>query len=284
VSELLDRIRREIRERLEASRAAMHEHERLEAALHALGDAGARTTRAVRGSGRRPRAPARPSSPAAKPSSRKAPARKQSPAAAGAAERGAAARARSAASAQAGQPSSASNGGAGQTARRRAGRATPSAGAKQGQGARAAASAAPARKRAPRGANRQAVLSVISDRPGVTARELAAVSGVTGGTLYSLLRTLTQRGTVEKRELPGGQTGYSIAPSDGAQTTAVPARATTEGSAGADPGPAAQPQQDRAGPTQTDDARSARTENRATDDQGDGPAAADETSAQDPTN
>jgi hypothetical protein len=37
VSELLDRIQREIRERVEASRAAVHEHERLEAALHALG-------------------------------------------------------------------------------------------------------------------------------------------------------------------------------------------------------------------------------------------------------
>jgi hypothetical protein len=36
VSELLERIQREIRERLEASRAAVREHERLEAALHAL--------------------------------------------------------------------------------------------------------------------------------------------------------------------------------------------------------------------------------------------------------
>jgi hypothetical protein len=36
VSELLERIQSEIRERLEASRAAVREHERLEAALHAL--------------------------------------------------------------------------------------------------------------------------------------------------------------------------------------------------------------------------------------------------------
>jgi hypothetical protein len=44
VSELLDRIQREIHERLEASRAAAREHERLEAALHALGAAGAPAT------------------------------------------------------------------------------------------------------------------------------------------------------------------------------------------------------------------------------------------------
>jgi hypothetical protein len=56
VSELLDRIQREIRERLEASRAAVLEHERLEAALHALGDAGSRATRAVTGRGRSSRA------------------------------------------------------------------------------------------------------------------------------------------------------------------------------------------------------------------------------------
>jgi len=52
VSELLDRIRREIRERMEAGRAAVLEYERLEAALDALGDAGSQATRAVTGRGR----------------------------------------------------------------------------------------------------------------------------------------------------------------------------------------------------------------------------------------
>jgi hypothetical protein len=278
VSELLDRIRREIRERLEASRAAVHEHERLEAALHALSDAGARTTRAVRAGGRRPDAPARPSSRAAKPSNREAPSRRQSP---GAAKRGAPATPGSAASVQAGQPSSVADGGAGQTAGRGA-LTTPAAGAKKTSVARAASSSAPARKRAPRGANREAVLSVIGERPGVTARELAVASGVAGGTLYSLLRTLTQRGTVEKRELPGGQAGYSLATGAGQDITAVPARAATEGSPDADRGPAAQPRDDREGPKHTDDARSARTEAQATDEHADGPAGADETSAQEP--
>jgi hypothetical protein len=69
----------------------------------------------------------------------------------------------------------------------------------------------PVRARAPRGANREAVLAVVRDRPGVTTSELAAASGVTGGTLYALLRRLTDQGELAKRELPGGQTGYALA-------------------------------------------------------------------------
>jgi DNA-binding IclR family transcriptional regulator len=55
------------------------------------------------------------------------------------------------------------------------------------------------------------VLAAVRERPGVTTRELAAASGVTGGTLYSLLRRLTEQGELAKRELPGGQTGYALA-------------------------------------------------------------------------
>jgi IclR helix-turn-helix domain len=212
VSELLDRIRREIRERLEASRAAVREHERLEAALYALGGAGSRATRAVRGSGRDARAPARPSSPAVKPSGARARSRQQSPAGR-----------RSGASAKARQPASATADGRSGPARRSGSRAAASAETKKGQVPRAAGPATAARKRAPRGANREAVLSVVGERPGVTARELAAASGVTGGTLYSLLRTLTQQGALEKRALPGGPTGYVVAASAvGAQAAVVP--------------------------------------------------------------
>ena len=74
----------------------------------------------------------------------------------------------------------------------------------------------PVRARAPRGANREAVLAVVRDRPGVTASELAAASGVTGGTLYALLRRLADQGELVKRELPGGQTGYALASSEAA--------------------------------------------------------------------
>ena len=239
MSELLDRIQREIRERLEASRAAVREHERLEAVLHALGDAGSRATRVVRGSDRGTGAPGRPSRPAAKPSS--AQVRSPKPATA---KRGASAGAGGGASAKARQSAGAAAGG-------RSGRARGGAGR--------AASPALARERAPRGANRDAVLGVISERPGVSARELAAASGVTGGTLYSLLRTLTQQGALEKRELPRGQTGYVVAAS-----AAVGAQAA--------------PQHDPAG--STGDSGSAQTETPATDEQKGDPADVDETSGQ----
>jgi transposase len=235
VSELLDRIRGEIRERLEATRAAVLEHERLEAALQALGDAGSRGTRAVRGGGhgsregeaaRRSRAAAKTSSPRAR------------------------------------------------TGERRSKASGTAKGA-----ARARAGAAPARKRAPRGANREAVLRVIGQRPGVTTRELAAASQVTGGTLYTLLRRLTDEGTLEKRQLAGGQTGYALATSTGAAGPAAgqPQTATTEASPGAESRAAEGPERDRADSTQTADAaRSAPTE--ATSDQApDQPADADET-------
>jgi hypothetical protein len=66
------------------------------------------------------------------------------------------------------------------------------------------------------------VLGVIGERPGVSARELAASSGVTGGTLYALLRTLAERGEIDKQELPSGHTGYTLAASS---TTAAVSRA-----------------------------------------------------------
>ena len=69
---------------------------------------------------------------------------------------------------------------------------------------------------------------------------------VTGGTLYTLLRRLTREGTLEKRELPGGQTGYAIAASaaSGAEGAATERAATTiEPGIDAEPGPASETQQ-----------------------------------------
>jgi Fic family protein len=131
--DLLDSITTEIRARLDASRAAVAEYQRLEAARRALdGSDGATATGG--GTRRQGSAPAR---------------------------------------------------------QRRTGRR------------------ASVRKRAPRGANRQAVLRVVSERPGVTAAELTAASGVERNTLYALLATLTKRGELERRELPAGKTGYA---------------------------------------------------------------------------
>jgi hypothetical protein len=96
-------------------------------------------------------------------------------------------------------------------------------GAKRGGRASAGRRGAVARGRAPRGANRAAVLAVIGGRPGVSARELAAISGVGGGTLYALLRTLTQRGEITQQQLPSGHTGYTL---EITATTAAPSPAS----------------------------------------------------------
>jgi hypothetical protein len=133
MSDLLDRIADEIRERLDASRAAVVESERLEAARRALdGSDGS-------------------ASPAVRPRRQQAAAPRQRPA------------------------------------------------TRRGS----------ARKRAPRGANREAVLRVVGERPGVTTPELAVATGVERNTLYALLATMTKRGELERRQLPGNKTGYA---------------------------------------------------------------------------
>jgi hypothetical protein len=83
------------------------------------------------------------------------------------------------------------------------------------------------RKRAPRGANREAVLRAASQRPGATSAELAAVSGVEANTLSGLNRRLVKAGELQQRELPTGRTGYAIADTP-------PAQSSGAGSAGAD--------------------------------------------------
>jgi hypothetical protein len=64
-------------------------------------------------------------------------------------------------------------------------------------------------RRAPRGANRAAVLKVLADRPGVSATELSSASGVAKPVLYNLLKTLKQRGEIREETLPAGTTRVS---------------------------------------------------------------------------
>ena len=104
--------------------------------------------------------------------------------------------------------------------------------------ARAKAPARP-RKRAPRGANREAVLRVVTDRPGATSAELAALSGVERNTLNGLLARLVKAGELQARQLPTGRTGYALvdagpaapaaaAPAGVDETNASPADSTAE--------------------------------------------------------
>jgi hypothetical protein len=67
--------------------------------------------------------------------------------------------------------------------------------------------------RAPRGANRAAVLRTLEERPGVSVAELASASGVGRTVLYGLLKTLEQRGEMVREQLPGGSSGYRLTPS-----------------------------------------------------------------------
>ncbi len=69
---------------------------------------------------------------------------------------------------------------------------------------------AAARERAPRGANRLAVLQAAGDRPGATRAELARASGVQPNTLSALLARLVKSGELQTEALPTGRTGYSL--------------------------------------------------------------------------
>ncbi|MEA2320873.1 MAG: hypothetical protein QOD81_723 [Solirubrobacteraceae bacterium] len=158
MADLLDRIHRELLDRLEESRTAMREYEQLEAALRALDDD-------------------RP-------------------------------------------PEAASPGRRGHRGVERSGAPEPTA----PQGA-----ATP--KRAARGANRDAVLRALDERPGASVSELATTSGVPKTVLYGVLRTLVHRGEAQTRELPSGRTGYvrsaSTAPADASPSETEPAAAST---------------------------------------------------------
>ena len=71
-------------------------------------------------------------------------------------------------------------------------------------------SARKARTRAPRGANREAIVSVVGERPGTTAAEISDVTKISRAVTYNTLAKLVEQGRLEKTELPGGQTGYKV--------------------------------------------------------------------------
>jgi hypothetical protein len=140
--DLLERIQAEIRERLDASREAVREYERLRAAIEALDGAARQASRGDRS------------------------------------------------------------------------QTTPVARSRTRRGAQSGGS----RKRAPRGANREAVLQVVGERPGITSSELAAASGVAKPTLYALLSSLTKQDVLQRQQLPGGQSGYRVRAVDASAT------------------------------------------------------------------
>jgi DNA-binding transcriptional ArsR family regulator len=62
--------------------------------------------------------------------------------------------------------------------------------------------------RARRGANREAILALVSERPGATAGEIADATGIARSTVASTLTRLAANGALERAELPGGGVGF----------------------------------------------------------------------------
>jgi hypothetical protein len=70
----------------------------------------------------------------------------------------------------------------------------------------------PARRRASsRAANRERLLALVGDRPGVTRAELQNLAGLSAATVSQNLRRMVGRGELSEQALPGGQTGYAVA-------------------------------------------------------------------------
>jgi hypothetical protein len=157
VSDLLERVRAQTRERLQELRPAVDEYERLHAALAVLDGLTPR---------RRERSPAAPAI---------------SPDRSGDARDG-------------GSPAASPPGGSSRDGSSRGSR----------DGGR--------RARAPRGANRAAVLEAVRERPGASAGELAAAAGISRPIVYTLLNRLTERGELVRSALPSGGNGYSLPP------------------------------------------------------------------------
>ncbi len=63
-------------------------------------------------------------------------------------------------------------------------------------------------KRAPRGANKEKVYGVISERPGVSVGEIAQASGVGKPIIYNITRAGIEKGELEKVDLGGGRAGF----------------------------------------------------------------------------
>jgi hypothetical protein len=62
-----------------------------------------------------------------------------------------------------------------------------------------------------RAANRETVLALVRERPGITKAELTDAAGLSSAGVAQNLRRMLDRGEVREQALPGGATGYRIA-------------------------------------------------------------------------
>ena len=87
--------------------------------------------------------------------------------------------------------------------------------AQRGSASRGAAGRAGSRRRssssAEREANREKVVALVRERPGITKAELKDAAGLSSAGVAQTLRRMLDRGEVRETALPGGATGYQIA-------------------------------------------------------------------------
>jgi hypothetical protein len=87
--------------------------------------------------------------------------------------------------------------------------------ARHGGGRRSGARRAGSRRRsnssAEREVNRETVVALVRERPGITKAELKDAAGLSSAGVAQNLRRMLDRGEVREEALPGGATGYRIA-------------------------------------------------------------------------
>src|SRR3954454_22652375 len=66
------------------------------------------------------------------------------------------------------------------------------------------------RRRAAPGANRDAILAIVRDRPGVTAAELASTTGIARTPVSSTVARLAAIGALDRTSLPSGGVGFRL--------------------------------------------------------------------------
>jgi CRP-like cAMP-binding protein len=66
-------------------------------------------------------------------------------------------------------------------------------------------------RRAPRGANREAILAAVRERPGSTAGEIADATGIARATVASTTTRLAASGVLERSERPDTGVGFHVA-------------------------------------------------------------------------
>jgi uncharacterized membrane protein len=97
------------------------------------------------------------------------------------------------------------------TSVKRAGQPTRGGSQARRRGARRAGSRQRSTSLAEREVNRQKVIVLVRERPGITKAELRNAAGLSSAGVAQNLRRMLDRGQVREEALPGGATGYRIA-------------------------------------------------------------------------